>query len=249
MACATPSLLCCACHVAPDQPCNLNQYSGISSPTWTMLALRGPTQLCTEWFHDFFLEFTCLQQTWPLGFPRQQGPGASWDARPCSERALSHSDLATGLSGQQKDTQSPQGARAIWWALCHAFGRRLVLSSTFRILADLLGFAGPLCIFGIVDHLGKENRVFQPKVGHPGVEGAPFEGFHWGMRMFQRPMCVSCDRSRATPRACTILLLTWQYPHPDLEDALHRSTEMPGGELVFQEGFWHPAVPTTLSPP
>nr|XP_019602169.1 PREDICTED: ATP-binding cassette sub-family C member 8 isoform X4 [Rhinolophus sinicus] len=63
----------------------------------------------------------------------------------------------------QKDTQSPQGARAIWQALCHSFGRRLVLSSTFRILADLLGFAGPLCIFGIVDHLGKENGVFQPK--------------------------------------------------------------------------------------
>lgn len=73
-----------------------------------------------------------------------------------------------GLSGQQKDTHSPQGARAIWRALCHAFGRRLVLSSTFRILADLLSFAGPLCIFGIVDHLGKENRVFQPKVGHQG---------------------------------------------------------------------------------
>ncbi|XP_074192188.1 ATP-binding cassette sub-family C member 8 isoform X9 [Rhinolophus sinicus] len=64
----------------------------------------------------------------------------------------------------QKDTQSPQGARAIWQALCHSFGRRLVLSSTFRILADLLGFAGPLCIFGIVDHLGKENGVFQPKI-------------------------------------------------------------------------------------
>lgn len=85
-------------------------------------------------------------------------------------QALSHSHLAMGLSRQQKDTQSPQGTRTIWWALCHAFGRRLVLSSTFRILADLLGFAGPLCIFGIVDHLGKENRVFQPKVGHPGVE-------------------------------------------------------------------------------
>lgn len=70
-----------------------------------------------------------------------------------------------GLSWQRKDTQSQQGARAIWRALCHAFGRRLVLSSTFRILADLLGFAGPLCIFGIVDHLGKENHVFQPKVG------------------------------------------------------------------------------------
>lgn len=80
-----------------------------------------------------------------------------------------------GLSGQRKDTQSAKGARAIWRALCHAFGRRLVLSSTFRILADLLGFAGPLCIFGIVDHLGKENRVFQPKVGPVGQVGLPLE--------------------------------------------------------------------------
>ncbi|XP_047546406.1 ATP-binding cassette sub-family C member 8 isoform X3 [Lutra lutra] len=69
----------------------------------------------------------------------------------------------------QKDSQSTQGARAIWQALCHAFGRRLVLSSTFRILADLLGFAGPLCIFGIVDHLGKENSVSQPKIQFLGV--------------------------------------------------------------------------------
>lgn len=82
-----------------------------------------------------------------------------------------------GLSWQRKDTQSQQGARAIWRALCHAFGRRLVLSSTFRILADLLGFAGPLCIFGIVDHLGKENHVFQPKVSHTwGRARQPLEG-------------------------------------------------------------------------
>ena len=73
--------------------------------------------------------------------------------------------------------QSTQGARAIWQALCCAFGRRLVLSSTFRILADLLGFAGPLCIFGIVDHLGKENGVFQPKVGPQGESRAPSASF------------------------------------------------------------------------
>lgn len=139
-----------------------------------MLALIRPTQPC-PWGLHFILEFPYLQQTWPLGVPRQQEPGASWDAGPGSERALSHSDLTAGLSGQQKDTQSPQGARAIWQALCHSFGRRLVLSSTFRILADLLGFAGPLCIFGIVDHLGKENGVFQPKVGHPGGQ----QGILW----------------------------------------------------------------------
>uniref|UniRef100_A0A7N9ALG1 ATP-binding cassette, sub-family C (CFTR/MRP), member 9 n=1 Tax=Mastacembelus armatus TaxID=205130 RepID=A0A7N9ALG1_9TELE len=34
-----------------------------------------------------------------------------------------------------------------------SFGRPILLSSTFRYLADLLGFAGPLCILGIVKHL------------------------------------------------------------------------------------------------
>uniref|UniRef100_A0A8C4V0R4 ATP binding cassette subfamily C member 8 n=1 Tax=Falco tinnunculus TaxID=100819 RepID=A0A8C4V0R4_FALTI len=48
---------------------------------------------------------------------------------------------------------------SIWRALCCAFGRPLLLSSTFRILADLLGFAGPLCISGIV-HNTKIIGVF-----------------------------------------------------------------------------------------
>lgn len=32
------------------------QPSGLSFPIWNMLAIIGPTQLCTWWFH-FFLEF------------------------------------------------------------------------------------------------------------------------------------------------------------------------------------------------
>uniref|UniRef100_A0A8C0DCH5 ATP binding cassette subfamily C member 8 n=1 Tax=Balaenoptera musculus TaxID=9771 RepID=A0A8C0DCH5_BALMU len=90
---------------------------------------------------------------------------------PIAMRALTnYQRLCEAFDAQaRKDMQSTQGARAIWQALCHAFGRRLVLSSTFRILADLLGFAGPLCIFGIVDHLGKENHVFQPKTQFLGV--------------------------------------------------------------------------------
>ncbi|KAK2495393.1 hypothetical protein MC885_003839 [Smutsia gigantea] len=78
-------------------------------------------------------------------------------------------DLGVRFLQPFKDSQNTQGARAIWQALCRAFGRRLVLSSTFRILADLLGFAGPLCIFGIVDHLREENQVFQPKTQFLGV--------------------------------------------------------------------------------
>ncbi|XP_043757805.1 ATP-binding cassette sub-family C member 8 isoform X4 [Cervus elaphus] len=90
---------------------------------------------------------------------------------PIAMRALTnYQRLCEAFDAQaRKDMPSTQGARAIWQALCCAFGRRLVLSSTFRILADLLGFAGPLCIFGIVDHLGKENGVFQPKTQFLGV--------------------------------------------------------------------------------
>uniref|UniRef100_A0A2K5XDA7 ATP binding cassette subfamily C member 8 n=1 Tax=Mandrillus leucophaeus TaxID=9568 RepID=A0A2K5XDA7_MANLE len=90
---------------------------------------------------------------------------------PIAMRALTnYQRLREAFDAQvRKDMQGTQGARAIWQALSHAFGRRLVLSSTFRILADLLGFAGPLCIFGIVDHLGKENDVFQPKTQFLGV--------------------------------------------------------------------------------
>uniref|UniRef100_A0A665UJ03 ATP-binding cassette, sub-family C (CFTR/MRP), member 8 n=1 Tax=Echeneis naucrates TaxID=173247 RepID=A0A665UJ03_ECHNA len=44
---------------------------------------------------------------------------------------------------------SPPGPKWIWQALRKAFGRPLILSIMFRFLADLLGFAGPLCISGI----------------------------------------------------------------------------------------------------
>uniref|UniRef100_A0AAY4D3G0 ATP-binding cassette, sub-family C (CFTR/MRP), member 8 n=1 Tax=Denticeps clupeoides TaxID=299321 RepID=A0AAY4D3G0_9TELE len=51
----------------------------------------------------------------------------------------------------------PHGPKPIWRALRQAFGRPLILSITFRFMADLLGFAGPLCISGIVHHISKEN--------------------------------------------------------------------------------------------
>ncbi|XP_068595961.1 ATP-binding cassette sub-family C member 8-like [Brachionichthys hirsutus] len=58
---------------------------------------------------------------------------------------------------------APQGPKWIWQALRKAFGRPLILSITFRFLADLLGFAGPLCISGIVHHISKDNRsIHQP---------------------------------------------------------------------------------------
>lgn len=40
-----------------------------------------------------------------------------------------------------------------------AFGGPILLSSTFRYMADLLGFAGPLCISGIVEHLDNSTEI------------------------------------------------------------------------------------------
>lgn len=67
------------------------------------------------------------------------------------------------LIQRPQDTQL-QGPKWIWTALRQAFGRPLFLSITYRFMADLLGFAGPLCISGIVHHLSKENHTIQPPV-------------------------------------------------------------------------------------
>uniref|UniRef100_A0A674JF60 ATP binding cassette subfamily C member 9 n=1 Tax=Terrapene triunguis TaxID=2587831 RepID=A0A674JF60_9SAUR len=48
---------------------------------------------------------------------------------------------------------------SIWLAMYRAFGRPILLSSTFRYLADLLGFAGPLCISGIVESFQNDTNT------------------------------------------------------------------------------------------
>ncbi|KAM5169906.1 ATP-binding cassette sub-family C member 9 [Mantella aurantiaca] len=55
---------------------------------------------------------------------------------------------------KKKAIDQPHKTPSIWVAIYKAFGRPILLSSTFRYLADLLGFAGPLCISGIVQNLG-----------------------------------------------------------------------------------------------
>ncbi|XP_042130217.1 ATP-binding cassette sub-family C member 9 isoform X7 [Peromyscus maniculatus bairdii] len=51
---------------------------------------------------------------------------------------------------KKKVADHPNRTPSIWLAMYRAFGRPILLSSTFRYLADLLGFAGPLCISRIV---------------------------------------------------------------------------------------------------
>ncbi|XP_043084806.1 ATP-binding cassette sub-family C member 8-like [Puntigrus tetrazona] len=72
---------------------------------------------------------------------------------------------------------SPKGSRWIWLALRQAFGRPLVLSITFRFIADLLGFAGPLCISGIVHHISSDNHSALPPVKLLGVHFISSEAF------------------------------------------------------------------------
>uniref|UniRef100_A0A8B9GPG0 ATP binding cassette subfamily C member 9 n=1 Tax=Astyanax mexicanus TaxID=7994 RepID=A0A8B9GPG0_ASTMX len=54
-----------------------------------------------------------------------------------------------------KDAYEEQRVRSMY----RAFGRPILLSSTFRYMADLLGFAGPLCISGIVEHLDNKTEI------------------------------------------------------------------------------------------
>uniref|UniRef100_A0A8C1V7F9 ATP-binding cassette, sub-family C (CFTR/MRP), member 8b n=1 Tax=Cyprinus carpio TaxID=7962 RepID=A0A8C1V7F9_CYPCA len=79
---------------------------------------------------------------------------------PISMRALTNFQrLRKAFDAQAEKGPVPlKGSRWIWLALRQAFGRPLVLSITFRFIADLLGFAGPLCISGIVHHISSDNH-------------------------------------------------------------------------------------------
>ncbi|TNN59789.1 ATP-binding cassette sub-family C member 8 [Liparis tanakae] len=90
---------------------------------------------------------------------------------PIAMRALTnYIKLRKAFEDQKRPQNStPQGPKWIWQALRKAFGRPLILSITFRFLADLLGFAGPLCISGIVHHISKDNRTTQPPMKLLGI--------------------------------------------------------------------------------
>uniref|UniRef100_A0A671X528 ATP-binding cassette, sub-family C (CFTR/MRP), member 8 n=1 Tax=Sparus aurata TaxID=8175 RepID=A0A671X528_SPAAU len=87
---------------------------------------------------------------------------------PIAMRALTNYMKLRKAFEDQKGT-APQGPKLIWQALRKAFGRPLMLSITFRFMADLLGFAGPLCISGIVHHISKDNRTIQQPMSLLGI--------------------------------------------------------------------------------
>ncbi|CAM4565034.1 unnamed protein product [Leuciscus chuanchicus] len=73
---------------------------------------------------------------------------------PIAMRALTnYLRLKDSYEEQRQNTEDPEKSPSIWKSMYRAFGGPILLSSTFRYMADLLGFAGPLCISGIVEHL------------------------------------------------------------------------------------------------
>ncbi|XP_062928444.1 ATP-binding cassette sub-family C member 9-like isoform X2 [Mobula hypostoma] len=79
---------------------------------------------------------------------------------PIATRALTNYMLLKEAYEEQKKNEGvPEGRPlSIWRSMYRAYGRPILLSSTFRYLADLLGFAGPLCIYKIVDRLSKTSK-------------------------------------------------------------------------------------------
>ncbi|XP_039647952.1 ATP-binding cassette sub-family C member 9 isoform X1 [Perca fluviatilis] len=74
---------------------------------------------------------------------------------PIAMRALTNYLRLKDAYEDQRTAEDPNRAPSIWRSMYRAFGRPILLSSTLRYLADLLSFAGPLCISGIVKYLNK----------------------------------------------------------------------------------------------
>ncbi|XP_076853428.1 ATP-binding cassette sub-family C member 8 [Brachyhypopomus gauderio] len=98
---------------------------------------------------------------------------------PIAVRALTNYQKLCKAFDAQKESGAlpPSGSQWVWRALRQAFSRPLLLSITFRVVADLLGFAGPLCISGIVHHVSRDNRTITPPVKLLGVHFISSQAF------------------------------------------------------------------------
>uniref|UniRef100_UPI00358FFAEC ATP-binding cassette sub-family C member 9-like n=1 Tax=Myxine glutinosa TaxID=7769 RepID=UPI00358FFAEC len=78
---------------------------------------------------------------------------------PIAMRALTNYIRFRDAYEEQKSSAADDNRQtpSIWRSMYKAFGRPILLSSTYRYLSDLLSFAGPLCISGIVFHLSHHS--------------------------------------------------------------------------------------------
>lgn len=81
---------------------------------------------------------------------------------PIAMRALTNYLRLKDAYEDQRTPEDPNRAPSIWLSMYRAFGRPILLSSTFRYLADLLGFVGPLCISGIVKYMQNGTHTAPP---------------------------------------------------------------------------------------
>ncbi|XP_069376077.1 ATP-binding cassette sub-family C member 9 isoform X3 [Paralichthys olivaceus] len=88
---------------------------------------------------------------------------------PIAMRALTNYLRLKDAYEDQRTAEDPNRSPSIWRSMYRAFGRPILLSSTFRYLADLLGFAGPLCISGIVKYMEADNSTSEPMETYFGV--------------------------------------------------------------------------------
>uniref|UniRef100_A0A8C9ZMQ0 ATP-binding cassette, sub-family C (CFTR/MRP), member 9 n=1 Tax=Sander lucioperca TaxID=283035 RepID=A0A8C9ZMQ0_SANLU len=79
---------------------------------------------------------------------------------PIAMRALTNYLRLKDAYEDQRTAEDPNRPPSIWRSMYRAFGRPILLSSTLRYLADLLSFAGPLCISGIVKN--RSQTRFSP---------------------------------------------------------------------------------------
>ncbi|XP_060779092.1 ATP-binding cassette sub-family C member 8 [Neoarius graeffei] len=98
---------------------------------------------------------------------------------PIAMRALTnYQKLRKAFNTQKERGMIPaRGPRSIWYALRQAFGGPLLLSITYRFLADLLGFTGPLCISGIVHHISRDNHTIKSPVKLLGIHFISSQAF------------------------------------------------------------------------
>ncbi|XP_018550412.1 ATP-binding cassette sub-family C member 9 [Lates calcarifer] len=93
---------------------------------------------------------------------------------PIAMRALTNYLRLKDAYEDQRTAEDPNRAPSIWRSMYRAFGRPILLSSTFRYLADLLGFAGPLCISGIVKYLKEDGGSVTVRQEHDTYFGVHF---------------------------------------------------------------------------
>ncbi|XP_031438241.1 ATP-binding cassette sub-family C member 9 isoform X5 [Clupea harengus] len=98
---------------------------------------------------------------------------------PIAMRALTNYLKLKDAYEERRNAEDSEKAPSMWRSMYRAFGRPILLSSTFRYLADLLGFAGPLCISGIVSNLENRNETADSEIAAQRLNNTNSSGVYF----------------------------------------------------------------------